>query len=113
VPRGRFGEGSVYDPRDDGYQVLCMRVWPRGVKKTRIDRWLREAAPSKPLLDAYRAGKLDFAGLSKAYLAELDDRPEVLDELRALAREHRHVTLLCWERPPSPCHRHVLLARLR
>ena len=34
----------------DGYRLLVMRYWPRGVKKDRIDSWIKELAPSKELL---------------------------------------------------------------
>jgi uncharacterized protein YeaO (DUF488 family) len=106
-----FREASVYEPRGKGWQVLVMRHWPRGVKRSRVDAWLRDAAPSAELLAAYRAGELEFDELAARYRAEL--RPEVIAELRRLAREHGDVTVLCWERRPAPCHRHVLLDALR
>lgn len=110
--RRGFDQASIYEPRGEGYQILVMRTWPRGVRKARIDRWLKDAGPSKALLDRYRAGGLGFAAFSREYRAELRARPEVLAELERLRQEHGRVTLLCWEREPAPCHRHVLLEYL-
>ena len=32
----------IYDPPSDseGMRVLIMRLWPRGIRKTRVDVWL-------------------------------------------------------------------------
>ena len=42
----------VYDPVDlesDGFRVLVMRKWPRGIgyKKHSIHKWIKEVGPSK------------------------------------------------------------------
>lgn len=52
----------VYDPAEekDGTRVLVMRLWPRGIRKDRVDLWLKELAPVVPLLRAYRGGKLGW-----------------------------------------------------
>ena len=36
---------------EDGYRVLVDRIWPRGVSRhhAKIDRWLKELAPSTQL----------------------------------------------------------------
>jgi uncharacterized protein YeaO (DUF488 family) len=107
-----FREASIYHPakEDDGCRVLAMRQWPRGVRKDRIDVWLKEAGPSRQLLKAYRDG-LSWEEFERRYRDEiLLERPHVLDELRALEAEHGDVTLLCFERmpPAEHCHRLVL-----
>jgi uncharacterized protein YeaO (DUF488 family) len=106
---------SIYEARQaapgDGLRVLVMRQWPRGVRKECADVWLKEAAPSRALLDAYNHAGLGWQEFAERYRAEmLDERPSVLDELRRLEAEHEVVTLLCHERmPPSEhCHREVL-----
>jgi uncharacterized protein YeaO (DUF488 family) len=113
-----FRGDSVYS-RDGaeggGLRVLVMRLWPRGVRKDRIDVWLKDAAPSRELLDAYHRGAVAWDEFEAAYRREiLEDRPEVVDTLRALAREHPTITLLCFERipPAEHCHRQTLLAML-
>jgi uncharacterized protein YeaO (DUF488 family) len=103
-------DASIYDTleADAGVRVLVMRYWPRGVKKERIDVWLRDAAPSVPLIKAYRHEDLPWSDFERRYRAEIEaERPAVLDELRALEREHGTITLLCTERA-GHCHRTVL-----
>jgi uncharacterized protein YeaO (DUF488 family) len=107
---------SIYESRDrsegDGLRVLVMRQWPRGVRKERIDLWLKAAAPSRELLAAYQRSGLDWAEFERRYRAEmLQERPAVLDHLRQLEAEHGVLTLLCHERMPprDHCHREVLV----
>jgi uncharacterized protein YeaO (DUF488 family) len=86
-----------------------MRLWPRAVPKSRIDRWLRELGPELPLLRAFRSGRLGWPGYRRRYLAGLG-RPAAqaaLDEVRALARRGL-VTLLCGCPDEARCHRTLL-----
>ena len=41
---------------DDGFRLLTMRFWPRGVRKDRVDAWEKELGPSPKLLGKYRNG---------------------------------------------------------
>lgn len=107
---------SIYDAREradgDGLRVLVMRQWPRGVCKGRVDVWLKDAAPSRALLDAYNQAGIGWDEFEQRYRSEmLHQRPAVLDQLRRLEAEHGEVTLLCHERipPRAHCHREVLL----
>ena len=89
-----------------------MRHWPRGVRKDRVDLWLKDAAPSRALLNDYQHAGLAWEEFEERYRAEiLEERPEVLDELRRLEREHGTVTLLCFERIPPDEHCHRLTLR--
>jgi uncharacterized protein YeaO (DUF488 family) len=108
---------SVYelrkDPRagDAGLRVLVMRRWPRGIRKDQVDLWLKDAAPSRALLDEYNHPGLAWDEFERRYRAEiLEQRPTVVDQLRQLERDHETVTLLCFERipPAEHCHRVVL-----
>jgi uncharacterized protein YeaO (DUF488 family) len=104
---------SVYDPPadKDGLRVLIMRYWPRGVRRERVDVWLKDAAPSRELLQAYTHQGLGWDKFEEGYRAEMEqDRPHVLEQLRDLEREHGTLTLLCHERipPHEHCHRHTL-----
>ena len=110
-----FREASVYDRKvafdAPGHRVLIMRLWPRGIKASSVDTWLKDAAPSRDLLNAYHAG-LPWEEYVARYREEiLTERPHVLGELRALEHEHGLVWLLCTEKvPPQPhCHRFALL----
>lgn len=100
----------VYEPaqRGDGYRVLVDRLWPRGLKKENaaIDMWLKDVAPSGELRTWFGHKPERFAEFSKKYRAELKTNPAV-DELRALARAHKTVTLLYGARDTE--HNHALV----
>jgi uncharacterized protein YeaO (DUF488 family) len=114
-----FKHASVYDRDIDeapGWRVLVMRQWPRGVRKDRVDAWVKDAAPSRELLNAYHEAGMPWNEFERRYRAEiLDERPEVLEELQRLEIEHGTVTLLCFERMPphQHCHRLTLIDLLR
>src|SRR4030081_1491817 len=100
---------SIYEARlpapGDGLRVLVMRHWPRGVRKECADVWLKEAGPSRALLDAYNHAGLGWPEFEQRYRAEmLDQRPAVLARLHELEREHGVLTLLCHERIPPREH---------
>ena len=101
----------VYDPAEakDGARVLIMRLWPRGIRKDRVDLWLKELGPVVALLRAYRGGTLDWAEYRRRYIAGLA-RPEARDSVarvRTLARAGT-VTLLCGCPDEARCHRSLL-----
>jgi uncharacterized protein YeaO (DUF488 family) len=105
----------IYDPTSDsdGTRVLIMRLWPRGIRKDRVDVWLKELGPILPLLRAFRAGAVDWAEYTKRYLAGLE-RPEAqapLAQVRAAAKDGT-VTLLCGCADETHCHRSLLRAYL-
>jgi uncharacterized protein YeaO (DUF488 family) len=103
-------DASIYDQltADAGFRVLVMRYWPRGIKRERVDTWLKDAAPSAELIKAYRHEDLGWPDFERRYRAEIvNERPGVLDQLRGLEREHGTITLLCTERE-GHCHRTVL-----
>jgi uncharacterized protein YeaO (DUF488 family) len=107
-------EASIYDKKlafdTPGLRVLVMRIWPRGIRREAVHTWLKDAAPSRELLDAYHAG-LTWDEFAQRYRQEIvAERPHVLDELHRLEREHEIVWLLCHERmpPEEHCHRTLL-----
>jgi len=111
VEVGNIAIKRIYEPADagDGTRVLIMRLWPRGIRKERVDRWLKELGPIKPLLRDFLDRKVDWSTYCRRYLAGLE-RPEAraqLDEVQALAREGR-VTLLCGCADARHCHRSLL-----
>ena len=105
----------IYDPAavSDGTRVLIMRYWPRGIRKERVDVWLRELAPVVPLLRGYLAGNITWTQYRLRYLAGLErpEAQEALAEVRRLARKGR-VTLLCGCANPRRCHRSLLQEHL-
>jgi uncharacterized protein YeaO (DUF488 family) len=113
--RVRVKTKRVYEPvaKADGTRVLIMRYWPRGIRKEKVDIWLRELAPIIPLLRSFLDGKITWAQYRPRYRAGLK-RPEAqaaLAEVRALARTGP-VTLLCGCADPRRCHRTLLQKHL-
>ena len=104
---------SIYEPKDeegDGVRILITRYYPRGVKKDRFDRWVRDLSPSAGLLRAYRAEQKTWDEFVSDFRAELDASPAgqaALGELRRASKKGT-VTLLCYERAGNPCHRTVV-----
>ena len=90
-----------------------MRYWPRGIRKDKVDVWLRELAPEIPLLRAYLDGKITWAQYRPRYLAGLRRPPAqaALAEARALAARGP-ITLLCGCADARRCHRTLLQKHL-
>jgi uncharacterized protein YeaO (DUF488 family) len=88
----------VYDDPDpsDGARVLVDRLWPRGVSRdrARLDLWARDIGPSHALREWFGHDPKRYAEFVRRYHTELDDKAELLDELRALGGEQRRLTLL-------------------
>lgn len=105
----------VYEPAsaDEGTRVLVMRLWPRGIPRSRVDLWLRELGPVIELLRAFRSGQVSWPEYRRRYRAGLDRPPARadLDRLAGLARRGR-VTLLCGCPDERRCHRTLLLGHL-
>lgn len=87
----------AYAPAEaaDGYRILVDRLWPRGIskEKAKIDLWLKSVAPSNELRKWFGHDPERFAEFDRRYRAELAESG-VLDELRAVLREHPDATLL-------------------
>ena len=105
----------VYEPPspEDGERILVDRLWPRGPKKAeaRIDRWMKEVAPSAALRTWFGHKPERFAEFRQRYAAEIAGNP-ALAELRKLGRG-RVVTLLYGARDPEQNQAVVLLELLR
>ncbi|HET6371334.1 MAG TPA: DUF488 family protein [Nitrospiria bacterium] len=101
----------VYDPpaSNEGLRLLVMRYWPRGVKKERIDRWVREVSPSPGLIKKLKSGRLSWKEFEKAYFKEMKEETAASNvrELRALAQEGP-ITLFCGCAEEARCHRGLL-----
>jgi len=105
----------VYDPPEkaDGLRVLTMRLWPRGIAKSKVHLWLKELGADVANIRAWKAGKLDWPEMRARYLAGLE-RPAAsaaLAELRSLAAKGT-VTILCSCPDEARCHRGILKSLL-
>ncbi|SIQ79467.1 DUF488 family protein [Bosea sp. TND4EK4] len=63
----------VYDETapGDGTRILVDRLWPRGVRKERVDLWLKDIAPSDALRHAFHGQPQHWEAFCAAYAAEL------------------------------------------
>ena len=106
----------IYDDPSpaDGARILIDRLWPRGLTKeaARLDLWLKEASPSTELRRWFGHDPGKFAEFRRRYLAELADRPGVLDPITEHLRAKRPVTLLYAAKDAVHNHAHVLAEHL-
>ena len=79
----------------DGKRILVDRLWPRGVKKTTaaIDIWAKDIAPSTELRQWFGHVTDRWEEFCRRYVAELEQKPDLVNELRALARSGK-ITLV-------------------
>ena len=98
---------------DDGTRVLVMRLWPRGVRRTAADHWLKGLGTPLDLIRQWKAGTISWETLETAYRQHLRTAEARADlvTLTALARRGR-VTLLCACPDEARCHRGILKRHL-
>jgi uncharacterized protein YeaO (DUF488 family) len=81
----------IYEPpkKDQGRRVLVDRIWPRGVSReaAALDLWLKDIAPSTELRKWFGHDPSRFAGFRNRYRQELEENPQPVAELAALARQ--------------------------
>lgn len=72
----------------DGIRILVDRLWPRGVSKDEaaVDQWVKDVAPSTELRKWFGHDPARWDEFRKRYVAELEQHPDQLKELRGLAR---------------------------
>jgi uncharacterized protein YeaO (DUF488 family) len=87
----------VYDRPEpsEGLRLLVDGLWPRGLSKeqARIDRWVRDAAPSLTLRMWFGHNPARWEEFRRRYFAELDSDPAVWATLLEAAHS-ADVTLL-------------------
>ncbi|TDE94101.1 DUF488 family protein [Occultella glacieicola] len=85
----------VYEARtaDEGHGILVDRLWPRGVRKDRVDVWLKDVAPSDDLRNWFRHEAPKFDEFAHRYTEELAGN-DAVDRLRDLIAAHSGATLL-------------------
>jgi len=105
---------SIYEEKEksDGTRVLITRYYPRGVKRTHFDLWIRGASPEASLLKKYKSKMISWRELSKRFREQMRTSPDsrkALQDLIALS-ERGDVTLLCYEKEGQNCHREIVKA---
>lgn len=100
---------SIYEAEgpDEGYKLLIMRIWPRGIRKDRFDEWDKDLAPSPALLKDWLKKVIPFTEFRARYIKEMESQKE---KIKALARRAKKetITLFCHEREDTYCHRKML-----
>ena len=78
----------IYDPPgpEDGRRYLVDRLWPRGVKKSAIDIWIRDVAPSDDLRNWFHHETPRWNVFRNRYRKELSHNKEAIAELRKAAK---------------------------
>lgn len=84
----------VYDEKrsEDGPWILVERLWPRGVRKEKIDVWARDAAPSDELRRWFSHDPSKWEEFKGRYLEELRERD--LSQLISYIKDKRKVTFV-------------------
>ncbi len=104
-------EKTVYDKPapSDGKRILVMRLWPRGVRKSSIDLWLKDVGTSRELIKEWKTGKLTWGEYEKRYRRDMkgDLQRKIVKEIAGYARQGP-ITLLCTDKDPNRCHRSLL-----
>ena len=86
-----------------------MRFWPRGVRKSSIDLWMKEVGTNPELIKDWKTSKITWSRFKARYKKQMEGENEkkFLTELRGYANEGA-ITLLCTDKDPERCHRSVL-----
>src|SRR6266513_620064 len=83
----------AYEPAggDDGARFLVERLWPRGVRKTRLklDGWVKDVAPSADLRKWFSHDPRKWPAFRQRYFAELRAHRAAWQPLLAAARRGR------------------------
>ena len=87
----------VYEPPapEDGARLLVDRLWPRGVKKEKLQLtgWLKEVAPGASLCQWFHHDPARWKEFQRQYVAELKANPKAWQPILQAARDGK-VTLL-------------------
>lgn len=106
------------DPAEqgDGFRLLICRYRPRGVRKKdeTWDAWCSDLGPSKELHAAFygkHGEPIGWEEYRRRYLEEMRAQEEYIEELAAMARAGKAITLLCSSACEDAAHCHRTLLR--
>ena len=99
----------IYDQAspDDGYRLLVMRRWPRGIRKASVSGWEKELGPSTELLSHLRNSLVSWPEFTVRYHEEMSSKRDLISEARSIA-VRGDLTLLCSCVDEHRCHRTLL-----
>ena len=106
---------SLSEPisQEDGYRILVTRYRPRGVKmeEETWNEWDKSLAPSKELHAAWYGKhglkKIDWIEYKRRYISEMKNQKDRIGHW-AIQSKNRTITLLCFCKDESRCHRILL-----
>lgn len=109
----------VREPRDTGIEELCDEWWPElGMPKRHLERFWSyrsgfrtNSAVDNPTHRAYKEARLDYH--YDRHVRTSDDAQKALSALVSRLENGEDVTLVCFEKPAEPCHRHKLVEIIR
>lgn len=91
IPASHVRIKRAYEPpaADDGKRILIDRLWPRGIRKEALalHQWAKELSPSTELRQWFGHDPALWPEFRQRYAAELQPHAELLESLRALARQ--------------------------
>jgi uncharacterized protein YeaO (DUF488 family) len=104
-------EKTVYDKpsSSDGKRILVMTLWPRGVRKTSVDLWIKGVGTNRELIKEWKAGKVTRAQYEERYYSDMKGEAQqtLVKEIAGFTRAGP-ITLLCSCKDPNLCHRSLL-----
>jgi uncharacterized protein YeaO (DUF488 family) len=88
MPEIRLKRAYANPAPDDGLRILVERLWPRGLSRERaaVDLWVKDLAPSPELRRWYNHDPARWDEFQRRYRAELRQKREMVEELRARCR---------------------------
>jgi uncharacterized protein YeaO (DUF488 family) len=80
----------------DGLRILVDRLWPRGISKKdlKLDSWMKDIAPSSELRKWFAHDPERWDEFRNKYLGELEDKNELIDQLKIMERFNGTLTLI-------------------
>jgi uncharacterized protein YeaO (DUF488 family) len=102
--------------KNDGFRLLICRYRPRALRKAdeTWDAWCSDLGPSKDLHAAFYGKHGDPIGWEeyrRRYLQEMEAQQEYIEELAAMVRDGKTITLLCSSACEDATHCHRTLLR--
>lgn len=101
----------------DGKRILVDRIWPRGIKKEKLqlDLWAKQIAPTKELRQEFNHEPEKFQWFTNQYLEELAENPYTYEFVTTTKKwlENYNVTLIYSAKNPQSNQAQVLLEFLQ
>lgn len=100
---------TIYDKpeKSDGKRILVTTLWPRGIKKEKVDLWIKELGTPREFIKKWKSGSIPWSEVAKEYRKVLRNNQSRLKDLAKLSLDG-DITLLCSCKDPKTCHRSLI-----